>query len=170
MMCSDSTSLAVTDPSGTDQVSAVLLTPGTPRNTAARPSAVLSNYFEDAQNNDALSATTCPVASPGAPACDAYVAPTAGTIDRDRIFTMTTSAVTCSEAAATLAGVGRATTCGGPGNSVIAACKTAVAQLASCGCKSAASTLTKPPCYNVSNKTNAPKQCITALSQLDTCT
>jgi hypothetical protein len=166
LTCSTSATLSVTGASGTAQVSALLLTPGTPRAGVVRPSAVAANYFEDPQNNDA--AISC--APPAPAACDAYVEPAIAAIDRDRLFAVTTPAVTCMDAAATLAAIARSTTCGGPGNSVIAACKTPVSQLGTCKCKSAANTLIKPPCYNVSNKPNAPKQCVSAMAQLDTCT
>jgi hypothetical protein len=167
--CSASTALSVVEASGTDLVSALLLTPGTPRNTVARPSTQLVDYFEHAQNTDSLTGPNCPAAGVGAAACDTYADPASTTLDRDRLFTATTSVVTCHEAAESLAILARGTTCGGPGNTVIAACKTALTQLASCGCKAAGTTLTKPPCYNVSNRVNAPKQCLTALTQLDAC-
>jgi hypothetical protein len=167
--CSASPTLSVTDTGGAAQVSAVLLTPGTPRAGAPRPSVAAANYFEDAQNSS-HAAISCSPAVPPAPAtCDAYVQPAPAAIDRDRLFAITTPAVTCLDAAATLAAIARSTTCGGPGNSVIAACKTPVSQLGTCKCKSAANTLIKPPCYNVSNKPSAPKQCVSAMAQLDAC-
>jgi hypothetical protein len=171
--CSSSIALTVTDADGPGAVSAVLMTPGTPTaGLAVRTT--LASYFEDAQNNH--SALTCPTSGTVPAGCDAYVQPTARTVDRDRLIAMTTkpevsSPVTCSQAAATLATIGRTTTCGGPGNSVIPACQLAVKQLSGCNstCKSAASVMVKPPCYNVSNKPNTPKQCASALSQLDSC-
>ncbi len=165
--CTASITLSVTEPTGVDAVSAVLLTPGTPRIAVTRPNATLANYFEDPQNNHA--SLVCPASGSVPAGCDAYIRPTATSIDRDRLQTMTTSALTCSDSAESLAAIARSTTCGGPGNTVIASCKAAVAQLAACSCKAAASTMTKPPCYNVSNKPNAPSQCKSALTQLDQC-
>jgi hypothetical protein len=43
------------------------------------------------------------------------------------------------------------------------------AQLTTCACKTAATAMTKPPCYNVSNKPNTPPQCASALKLLDAC-
>jgi hypothetical protein len=171
--CTSSIALTVTDADGPDAVSAVLMTPGTPAPGLPARS-TLASYFEDAQNNHA--ALTCPVSGTVAAGCDAYVQPTAVTVDRDRLLSMTTVAavpapVTCSQAAATLASIARTTTCGGPGNSVIAPCQVAVKQLSGCSasCTSAASAMVKPPCYNVSNKPNTPPQCASALTQLDNC-
>jgi hypothetical protein len=167
LTCSASATLSFSAPAGTAQVSAVLITPGTPAPGVVRPSTVLSTYFEDAQNNHVSLLCNAVIAI----GCDAYAMPSSQRIDRDRIFPMTSTAVTCAQAAAALAGIGRTTACGGPGNSVIASCVTARSQLATCpkACYSAAQTLTKPPCYNVSNNANPPNQCVSALTQLDGC-
>jgi hypothetical protein len=184
--CSSSPALSVVDGGVTTSVSAVLLTPGTPADGVARPSTSLSSYFESTQNTHA--GLTCSGTSVNT-ACDVYAAPPAightpsgieiPLLDRDRIFTVTTDPLPvtpppveltkCQTAAGSLASIARSTTCGGPGNSVIPACKVVVTQLGNCGCKAAANTMIKPPCYNVSNNANPPKQCTSALTQLDTC-
>ena len=170
-------------------VSALIFTPGTPRNAGWRvpdPKGQatdndLTHYLEDAQNNaggHTAIGSECPTppelgkATPYVPpplvppvpaSCDQYVTPTSTVLDRDRVFTLTSPglAQTCAQNATALLELGPC----GPPPKLKAQCVALAASLAVCGCAAAANVMITVPCMNTFN----PKECQTAVAQLRAC-
>ena len=178
--CSDNSMLIV---DGTP-VSALFFTPGTPVDGLPRVptppvSAARSNnlalYLEDQSNNQAANSVTCPYVPEtgggsggslmkGAASCDTYTRPTSTARDRDRIFTVgVASAGTCASNAQMLVDN---VPCQHGGSATKPECQTAIDNLDSCTCLTAARTMLQSPCRNTAN----PPQCQAAIAQLQACT
>ena len=160
----NSTTLTV---DGQPVISAIFFTPGTPLGAITRPSNTLSNYLEDAENNDNND--------------DIYATPTATVPDRDRIYTSVSApaAVDTSQQCRTMGrALRRLAACGQPprlnpacaalagtdlnGNVVTPA---QGLQVCASSCKAAALQLVNTPCQN----TLRPKVCRNAYEVLEEC-
>ena len=127
--------------------------PGTPPGVVVRPSNNLAHYLDDAANQHGW----------GALAVDTYVAPTASSLDRDRIVKLMAPNVvlTCAQSAAALLALSPC----GPPSRLKPQCVAFAASLAVCGCAPAATIMVNVPCMNTFN----PKTCQTAVAQLKAC-
>lgn len=176
IFCSPSMTLTVSG----EPTSAVMFTPGTPAAGINRMLAGnidnMTLYLEDAANNNKAvcpgnntenASTILNIAPLVAATCDVYAKPTATAIDRDRVFTVSTTAGSqCAPAARTLL---ENAPCK-DNNSIIpgkvsAVCAAAVAQLATCSCAQVAQSLTVVPCLNTLSSSHCPAP----VAQLQTC-
>jgi hypothetical protein len=116
-------SLSIDGVSGYD---VILMTPGYAG--AARPSANLTDYVDDRenQNND-----------------DVFVTPVSIAADRDRLYPIVSATADCSHNARVLV---ENVPCGAPGGVTRPACQSAALALNACTCAPAANAMMKPPC------------------------
>jgi hypothetical protein len=175
LFCSPNQTLTVSG----NPVSALIFTPGPPPAGVDRASAGqinnLANYLNDPQNH---SGGTCPgwnsewggavqnIAAPVVPAtCDTFVQPTGKGLNRDRLYTIsTTPASHCATAASTLLNNAPCKDSNAP-NSLNPMCVFAAAKLATCSCSAAAQDLLVVPCRNTLNSSN----CVAPVQQLQQC-
>ena len=174
IFCSPAQTLTVTG----SAVSALVFTPGTPTPGIDRTLAAninnLATYLEDPANNDVA---ICPgvttenantilnIVKPIVPAaCDIYVKPTSTRMDRDRIFTVSTTPTSqCAPAARAL--LENAPCKDNSADQISGVCAEAAAQLATCSCAAVAQQLLVVPCRNTLNSSHCPAP----IAQLKTC-
>jgi len=134
---------------GTPGVAALIFTPGTPLGAIVRPSNVVSNYLEDAANNDNAN--------------DLYVTPalaSGAVLDRDRLTVMDAGLIpNCTAVGSQLASLASSMNgCGMPSwTKLNMQCTELMIRLQPCSssCVAAAISLATPPCGNNLN----PKKC-----------
>ena len=107
-----------------------------------------SDYLDDPENRDAD---------------DRFVTPRSLGAGRDHVFAIGAAKKTCAANAQVLIDN---SPCASPGNALRGVCSSALIQLASCTCASAAATLAKAPC----SATLEQRECEAAVTQLRRCT